>query len=235
MPDNSAPVLNVSDVVELEQRIAADGTTLAQLMRNAGKAVADEVSAMVPQPCGVCVLAGAGNNGGDGWVAAEFLAQAGYRVDVICPGAPESIKAQPAHDAAAHALAQSPSINVMSLPNNGKVTEALRRADVVVDALLGTGFSGIEVRPGISAWIDRANNIRATEGLKIVAVDVPSGLSAQTGRCAEPCIRADVTVTMMVLKPGLLSAEGKNVCGTTSVAAICDLAPYRDFIDRVKA
>ena len=229
------PVLNVADVVELEQRIAADGTPLSQLMRNAGKAVADTVRELAPDPCRITIFAGAGNNGGDGWVAAEFLEAAGYAVEVLCPCAPEAIEAQPAHDAAARAReASHGDLYVTDRPNNGQVTAAIRSAEVLVDALLGTGFTGLQVRPGIAGWIDRANSARSAGALRIVAVDVPSGYSAQTGSCADPCMRADATVTMMVMKPGLLSPEGRLAYGDISVAQICDLAPYHDFIESVR-
>lgn len=234
MPEPTNPILNVTDVVALEQRIAAAGTPLATLMRAAGEAVAKAVQHIAPEPCSVCVLAGPGNNGGDGWVAAEFLDKAGYQVSILCPASPASIEAQPAHDAAAAAIAATEGrLQVLVSPNNGAVTSTLHKANVVVDALLGTGFNSAQVRPVMAGWIDRANSTRGLGTLKIVSVDVPSGLSAQSGTCAETCIRADATVTMMVLKPGLLTPVGTAACGATEVASICDLAPFQDFIDSV--
>ncbi len=228
----STPVLNVADVVELERRIAASGTTLAQLMRAAGTAVADAVRALEPEPCPVCVLAGSGNNGGDGWVAAELLAEAGYPVTVITSKTPDAIEAQPAHDAAIAAIAAGgDKIDVQVLPNNGVVANALHRTSVIVDALLGTGFDGGTVHPGLAAWIGRANSARSTYGVKIVAADVPSGVSAQTGRFDENTIKADVTVTMMVGKPGLLIPAAAAYCGRIEVVDICDLTPFADFIE----
>lgn len=269
-----APVLNVVDVVELEHRIAASGTTLATLMRRAGQAVADAVQTELGKPGNVCVLAGAGNNGGDGWVAAELLVKNGFDVTLITPKAASSITAEPAHEAAERAVRESGTsqdaadsasgtLHVLVMPNNGVVADAIRHADVVVDALLGTGFSGTKVRPPMDAWIDRANSARSTYRKHIIAVDVPSGLSAQTGSCSDPCIRADETITMMVMKPGLCehepkgaqtttahldeNANGRPVCvlggtasttieavaGKVTVAEICDLAPFKDFIDSV--
>lgn len=220
--------LNVADVVELEGRIADSGTPLSELMRNAGAALADAVVEQAQLGSQVCVLAGSGNNGGDGWVAAELLNARGYRVVLATTRAPEELRAEPAASAAKHALDAAPGLQVLVSSDADALTAELAKADVAVDALLGTGFAGNTLRAPSDSWIDALNTAH-NAGLFVIAADVPSGVSAQTGRCARPSVQADLTVTMMVSKPGLAAAA--NVCGCIRIAHICDLTPHRAFLE----
>ena len=173
----------------------------------------------------VAILCGSGNNGGDGWVAAEYLAQQGCVVSVITPCTPEEIKAEPAHDAAAQAAHVLSPDDILVNPARDALVQTLAAADIVIDAILGTGFSGDEVREPYAAWIKAANE-RKTEGAITVAADAPSGLSAQTGKAASPCIKADLTVTMMTLKPGLTTPFAFAFCGDVRVAPIAYIDPH---------
>ena len=211
--------LDVADVTALEQRIAASGTSLSVLMARAGAALAELVESIAPlehehQPA-VTVLCGSGNNGGDGWVCARILAQKGYPVTLVPTRAAAEVKAQPARDAAAdaHAALEKAGCAVLS-PGTEEAAAAIAQADVVVDALLGTGFSGSEVTGPAAQPIEAAN---ASSAL-VVAADVPSGLSAQTGEPAAPCARADYTVTMICAKTGL--AANPAACGRLLVAPL---------------
>lgn len=219
-------VLDVADVVALEQRIAQSGTSLAELMDRAGTWLAYRVHAYHAQ-CRVVVLAGNGNNGGDGWVAARELAQWGHAVSLVSAKPASEIKAQPARDAA---LAATEALDragaeIHVLPSRENLVHLLEGADVVVDAILGTGFSHDKVRAPFGEWIEAANAARA-HGAYLVAADCPSGLNAQTGDAAEPCIQADETLTMICLKTGLCTANGERLCGTVRVAHLGDLAPF---------
>ena len=232
------PVLDVADVAKLEQAIAADGTSLAELMERAGDAIADEVQAQLAGPAPVVVLCGSGNNGGDGWVCARALAQAGWPVTLVTPRAAETLTAEPAHSAALKALAAAQTnqlpLTVLVAPNAEQLEHTLSEARCIVDAILGTGFSGTEVREPYATWIRLANQRRKSalaceqaEGdaaTRIVAADVPSGMSAQTGLAAQPCIHADATVTMIVYKPGLLKPESARYTGTLKLAPLVDEA-----------
>ena len=241
--DRAELVLDVAQVVELERRIAAAGTSLAELMERAGTAVADAAEdaardrvdwhataqafheaglhKAASEPPLALVLCGSGNNGGDGWVAARVLAQRGWRVAVMTARSPAEIKAQPAHDAAVEAT------RILEAADGARVVvnpDALafliyRGADVIIDAMLGTGFSGESVRDPYGWWIQTANEFRS-EGARIVAADVPSGFSAQTGTTADPCIEADLTVTMIVQKPGLVLPQAARCCGAVRVAPL---------------
>ena len=217
-----APVLDVPDVVALEQAIAAAGTPLSELMDRAGTWLAYRVHEAVPR-ARVAVLAGNGNNGGDGWVAARELARWGHAVQLVTARAADELKAQPAHDAAQAALRDyaETGVAVLVAPGDEELEALLGQADVVVDALLGTGFAHDAVRAPFDRWITAANERRA-RGAYVVAADCPSGLNAQTGTAAEPCICADETVTMIVSKTGLHCGRGPEMCGTIRVAPLCN-------------
>ena len=205
------PVLDVEQVVALEQTIAAAGTPLSELMQRAGAALAHRVHALAPKSC-VVALCGSGNNGGDGWVAALQLAEVGHEVCLVTPRRAGELRAQPAHDAAvgAEALLQGQGVRILVDPGERQLADELAHADCVVDAILGTGFSGVDVKEPYALWIRAANEARE-RGALLVSADVPSGLSAQTGDAARACIFADHTVTMIVPKPGLSAPEAGQV------------------------
>ncbi len=254
--------LSVDDVRRLEQIIARNGTSLADLMRHAGEAVACEVRAWAGHPVRTVVLAGSGNNGGDGWVCAESLARSGYEVVLVTPKAASALTAEPARECAlsvcGRAHAEALSLTVFEAPSADAVANALDGAEAVVDALLGTGFSGNVVREPYATWISLAN-LRRFEGPRekgrgkhrartgkqdkraigtthhdrvkdapfAVAVDVPSGFSAQTAAYASPCFSADVTVTMLAMKPGLAARGHARFTGQVKLAELVDSEPYR--------
>ena len=237
------PVLSVPDVAKLEQAIAADGTSLAELMDRAGRAIAGEVRARFAEPAPVVVLCGSGNNGGDGWVCARTLAQAGWPVTLICPRPAGELTAEPARTAAmatlADAQAHDLSLTILVAPDAQQLELALNNAHCIVDAILGTGFSGSHVREPYATWIDLANQQR-TRGPQpashaagangnaiapfVIAADVPSGMSAQTGEAAQPCFCADETVAMIVYKPGLLAPKAAHLTGAVVLAPLVDNA-----------
>ncbi|QOS69605.1 VanZ family protein [Eggerthella guodeyinii] len=258
-------VLDVDEVAALERAIAEDGTPLIELMDRAGRAVAEEVRAWVPDPAPVVVLAGSGNNGGDGWVVARTLAEAGYPVTLVASDLAERLHAEPARTTALDAFAQAAEdglpLSVLIAPDADVLADAIDRAEAVVDALLGTGFSGDEVREPYASWIraanrrrfegsrgkgrgrhrkrthERGDHVRARRSLPAkvkdapfaVAVDVPSGLAAQTGAVARPAFAADMTVTMLAFKPGLVASATAPWTGIVKLAKLdVDVARYRE-------
>ena len=235
------PVLDVRRVVELEQQIAHAGTSLATLMERAGRALAHRAAGLAQSgrsgssaPAHVTVLCGNGNNGGDGWVAARILASQGFAITVLCAIAPENLQAHPAREAALEAqaaLEACPHARIVVQPDAQAVRDALASSDIAIDALLGTGFAHDAVRAPFDAWIEAANE-RRTQGLRIIAADVPSGLNAQTGKAARPCIKADATVTMIVPKPGLATPYAFAFCGTVTVAPLAYIEPLLETTER---
>lgn len=219
----ASPVLDVERVSDLERAIAAAGTSLAELMDRAGAAVADAVLAAFPAPSRVAVLAGSGNNGGDGWVSAERLARAGCDVSLTCVRRAADLRAEPCRETAlavAQRARREPcALRILEAPTPDEIASLLEGVDVVVDALLGTGFSGESLRSPIDEWV-RAVNAAHARGAYVVAADAPSGLSAQTGRAASPTVEADETVTMLALKPGLLATEAAPFVGALSCAPL---------------
>lgn len=131
------------------------------------------------------------------------------------PTAPQTTAAQ-------HAKPRAIAIHVS--PSGDELACLFAAADVIVDAILGTGFSGDSVLAPYDAWIRLANEQRA-RGARIVAADVPSGLSAQTGKAAEPCLKAHETVTMIASKPGLETPYAFAFCGTVHVAPLAYIEP----------
>lgn len=198
----------------VEEALTRVGVSVSELMHRAGLAASQEVMRL-GQRGTVAIFVGLGNNGGDGWVAAEDLLGQGMDVCVVSPVAPEDLKGDLARVVATSA--QTAGVRIMVAPPRGDVEELLLTASVIVDAMLGTGFRG-EPRAPFDIWIDCINGASA----QVVSVDVPSGLSAQTGHAAGDCVIADVTVTMLTLKPGLLSDRGRDVCGSVVVAPLAE-------------
>jgi len=194
----------------------------------------------------VTIFCGNGNNGGDGWVAAALLAREGVPVCVFTARMPDQLKAQPARDAAIAALDELRGCGARvvraaddaAFDEEGRVRAPLVVLDdgtvdgrlafarsivlqswVVVDAMMGTGSSGAPRDPFLH-WVIASNLLLA--GHARLAVDVPSGVSAQTGDSSTPRFLADETLTMMVRKPGLTAPE----CGRVQVAPLAYLEPF---------
>lgn len=208
------PVLNIEDIRAVERRLSDAGVSVSELMHRAGGAAAQEVMRL-GDVSRVVVLAGFGNNGGDGWVAAEDLKASGIDVRVVTPCEPENLHGDLAPMVARAAIESG--VKYLVGPSRDELDQLLGAADVVLDAMLGTGFHDAPVAP-LSIWIDALNS----SGVRVVSVDVPSGLSAQTGRAPGAVVVADVTITMLALKPGLLSDDGRDVCGSIVVAPLAE-------------
>lgn len=222
-----APVLDVADVVALEQRVARDGTSLFDLMTRAGTALARAVEAHAVPGATIVILAGSGNNGGDGWVAARALAAADRNVTLVSKVVPEELTAEPARTAALES-ASTGSFDLAIAPSDAELARLLDNADVIVDAILGTGFVHDQVREPYATWIRQANGAHRKHGVRIVAADCPSGLSAQTGATASECIATDETVTMIVPKTGLLESQARPYVGTLLLAPLILIEEYFD-------
>lgn len=179
------------------------------LMERAGTAAAALAMELLPdQGAPVLVACGPGNNGGDGFVVARRLHAAGYRVSVAFAADPTRL---PADAAAAHAgwLAFGGTIHP-TLPTPPEGGWAL-----VIDALFGIGLQ----RPIEGLYGDWIAEMSATPGLRL-ALDIPSGLDADTGHRPGACFQADHTLTFIALKPGLLTLDGPDQCGTLYLATL---------------
>ena len=188
------------------------GVPGAELMDNAGCAVAEAVRARHPA-CPVLVLCGPGNNGGDGFVAARHLAAAGWPVRLALLGARDRLSGDAAHHAA---LWEGP-IEALTEDSAGAL---LDDAEVVIDALFGAGLS----RP-LAGAARRVVEALASSRATVVAVDVPSGVSGDSGAVlgaasGATAVQAALTVTFFRKKPGHLLLPGRLRCGEVVLADI---------------
>ena len=192
------------------------------LMENAGRAVAEEVARRLGGLEGrrALVVAGLGNNGGDGFVAARHMASLGARVAVILLGREDAIRTEEARANWRALKNMVLSVELYQAPSPEALEEAWSKAcaqgpDVIVDAIFGTGLRG-RIRSPFAEAIQRIN----ASGALVVAVDVPSGLNPDTGEPSEPTVRAHATVVMHKPKPGLLKPGARSYVGELVVASI---------------
>jgi hydroxyethylthiazole kinase-like uncharacterized protein yjeF len=191
------------------------------LMENAAIAVARAVAGVASELGGtpqIVVVAGKGNNGGDGLAAARHLRNQGYDVTVALTCAGEEL----AGDAAINfAAAKGYEVEITENCGAEALGEILAGADIVVDAVLGTGIRG-EVRGAAREAIEAIN----ASGAAVVAVDIPSGIDADTGAVCGVAVRANVTVTFGLPKVGNVVYPGAGYCGELRIADI-SLPPER--------
>ena len=212
-------VATVAQMRKIERAADAAGHTYALMMEHAGWSVAQVIVERYGPIEGkpVLVLAGSGNNGGDGLVAAEHLAQAGAQVAVYLT------KERPDDDPHLAKLRhRGVLIAVSEQDQRGRVLRLqVGRAQLILDAILGTGFelplkgSALEVLKVVQDVLAQRVDRPA-----IVAVDCPSGLDCDSGAVAEETLAADLTVTLAAAKPGLLRFPGAGFTGSLVVGDI---------------
>src|SRR2546429_242789 len=185
-------LLTNDEMAEADRLATATGVAGIKLMENAGRAVADTVAARRPLGTSVVVVAGPGNNGGDGFVAARVLAERGYRVRVLMVGEQAKLKGDAAEAAARWNGATGPA-----------KPSALGSPGIVIDALFGAGLDR-RVEGAPHAMIATMNAC----GAPIVAVDLPSGVNGATGAVMGAAVEAAETVTFFRRKPGHLLLPG---------------------------
>ena len=190
MSSSDQPTIRGSQV-KLADTLAGEryGVALDWLMEAAGWQIARQCDAATTIVCGF------GNNGGDGVAAARHLRRWGRLVNICC------IDAGRFRDASARELAALRTLGV-------EVLDELRLegADIVVDALLGTGLTG-PPRGNFAEWIEAIN----ASGKRVIAVDIPSGLDAETGVAYAPIVKPDLTITFGLPKPGLFAVGGRVI------------------------
>ena len=203
---HDADIVTVAEMAEVDRLALAAGTPGLVLMDRAGRAVADGCEPLLRAAGGrrILVLCGPGNNGGDGFVAADLLRQRGYRVTVAAARQPTAMTG----DAGAAAARWKTSV----LDLDAVDPEPF---DLAVDALFGAGLSRALEGPARGV-VERV----AASGTPVLAVDLPSGLSGDTGQALGPSLRATTTVTFFRLKPGHLLMPGRDRCGHVILADI---------------
>lgn len=197
----AAPILATAQLRAIE---AAHADRVPSLMACAGQAVAEAAERRASETgAPVLVVAGPGNNGGDAWVAAARLRERHNRVVVLDvagtePRAPEAAEARRRLRALGGEIVREWPAGLWP--------------SLVVDGLLGIGLAR-DVEGDMIQVISRVNSC----GAPVLAIDVPSGLDAESGRIRGVAVRADATLTFIALKPGLCTGEGPEVCGALEV------------------
>lgn len=183
------------------------GIPAGALMERAGAAAFGVLQWRWPDLRRIAVICGAGNNGGDGYVLARLAAAAGYDLAVYQLDRPRD-PASPAGKAAAALIASG----ITPLAYDG---QSLHGHEVIVDALLGTGLD----RDLGGLWRKAVESVNLS-GARVLAIDIPSGLNADTGTIHGAAIRADITVSFIGLKQGQFTAAGPDCCGSIHYSSL---------------
>ncbi|MFC2051230.1 NAD(P)H-hydrate dehydratase [Chloroflexota bacterium] len=216
-------IVTADQMRRIDQECGGIGLPTNVLMENAGKVVAEEVRRILGAvgKQSIIILIGPGNNGGDGLVVARYLHDWGTEVNLYILGQ------RPAGDSNLELVRQRgiTCVDITQDGNMNQLDEWLLSASAVIDALFGTGKS----RPlddtvaQMSGRVSKAKERRS--GLRIIAVDLPSGLNADSGAVDPACLYADNTVTLGFPKPGLFNLPGAERAGSITVADI-GIPPY---------
>ncbi len=210
-------IVTAEQMRQIDRECIQRGIPVSTLMENAGKAVAAEVKASLGdlKDRHILFLIGGGNNGGDGLVAARYLHDWGAQVAIyLCA------KRQP--DDSNLKIAQERGISCIEAEqdsNMKKLDNLLSGTDCVIDALLGTG----KIRPLEGVFkqaLEKTTQLQRDRGVKIVAIDLPSGMDADSGDIDPACPHADITITLAFPKLGLFSFPGAERVGKLKVADI---------------
>jgi yjeF N-terminal region len=190
---------------EIERRADQAGLSYYQMMENAGTGAADLIAAEHPaEGRRIHIFCGKGNNGGDGFVAARKLTEIGAWVSLFL------VEGQPRTEDAIKnkGLCEKMGISITDLSTGVAGTDISGPADVIIDAIYGTGFHG-ELREPVREITKQINGANAV----VYALDVPSGLNADTGEADRDSLRADSTIVFHRLKPAHLMEQCACLCG----------------------
>ncbi|MEP4486950.1 MAG: NAD(P)H-hydrate dehydratase [Halioglobus sp.] len=198
------PLYTAAQTRALDRAAIDSGIPGITLMTKAAHAAFDCMRSQWPDAKQVQVLCGTGNNGGDGFLLADIAHKRGLQVTVLQLGDPNKIEGD-ALTARKQALANGVPVQTFD--------GAIVPLGIVVDAMLGTGLGG-DVRGDYIDAIAQINGL----GLPVLALDIPSGLCSDTGRVLGVAVRADVTISFIGLKRGLLTASGSDYCGDLEFA-----------------
>jgi NAD(P)H-hydrate epimerase len=193
------------DMMVLDTNAEALGIPKQSLMESAGRCLAYRIIHL-SKPCKVAIFAGTGGNGGDGFVAARYLANKGFEVEVFLLGHPSKIKTDETRKnwEVLQKIGNSDLLQISTLEDSSELQPPM--VDIVIDALLGTGTQG-KLREPITSAVDIINE---SKGVKI-AVDTPTGLDPLTGKVFDKAVEADYTVTFHKEKSGFKDAKKKYI------------------------
>ncbi|CAB0150612.1 Bifunctional NAD(P)H-hydrate repair enzyme Nnr [Pseudidiomarina piscicola] len=190
----------------------------AQLMHRAAQSCLAALERVHPAPGRVMILCGPGNNGGDGWVLARLAREHGYQVQVVAA----EPKTELAKQAALAWEAEQGSVEPLAQLDRTHVAEY----DIIVDAMLGTGLSR-DLDEMYCRAVNILNDAKHYHKLWVLSIDCPTGLQSDRGVAIPVAVEADYTVTLVALKPGLLTAEAARYVGHLELAELGISASFR--------
>jgi NAD(P)H-hydrate epimerase len=212
-------IVSAEEMRDLDRLTIEGGTPGHVLMERAGSGATKALLELFPhmrrKGRRALVCAGKGNNGGDGFVIARLLRNRGVRTDVVLFGRVAEVKGDAARNLRSYRRGRTAIHEVTGTNELDALLDCLERAEIVVDAIFGTGLSS-EVRGAQAAAIDLIN----ASGVPVFAVDIPSGLQADTGLPLGTAIQAEATATFGFAKIGQLLYPGASHCGTLAVVDI---------------
>ncbi len=196
----NATIITSREMRALEVNAEYFGVSLLQLMENAGHNVAFEIASRFPREQRIAIFCGLGGNGGDGFVAARHLLSMGFKVSVILAGKGEDIRHEAALKNWRALQSLCGNIPIQEITDSSAIPKV--EAEIVVDALLGTGTKG-KLKPPITQIVEYINTLNAPK----IAVDVPTGIDSDTGEVLGNSVKANVTITFHKAKTGLYDAK----------------------------
>ena len=211
-------ILTSSQMKEIDRKAIAElGIPGTVLMENAGIRVVEVLARVIDElgEAGVVVVAGKGNNGGDGFVVARHLHNMGLRPSVLLLASKDEVRGDAGGNLSIALNMGIPVAEVLSPEDWRRCRKALTRADLIVDALFGTGLT----KPAEGLFARVIEDINAAPGFK-AAVDIPSGLSSDTANIIGPAVRADLTVTLAAPKIAHVLPPAEDYVGRLFVAPI---------------
>lgn len=220
----SRTAISAESMMGADRKAQALGIPGDQLMEHAGTAVAAAARALLEHNARegrpILLLAGSGNNGGDGFVAARRLAEWGYPVIAVLV----AVEEKPRTRDAAHAWKRLDGIEIVTKMHAPAardlaiLAQGIEKAGIIVDALLGTGVQG-RLREPVRTAVELIRRARDA-GMPVLAVDTPTAVDLTSGDPSDPVVRADLTITFHRPKTGLRSRFGKALAGRILVAPI---------------
>lgn len=207
-------ILSSEEIKAVEAAADKSGISYLRLMENAGAACAKAIRTRFDRTESrrVIVLCGKGKNGGDGFVAARKLYENGYEVRILL------LMGEPAADNAKEMFSRAKELEIpidIYDETNEKQRERLRRADILIDAVFGTGFAGV-----LPENLQRLFTfLKACSGF-VVSIDLPSGMNADSPELLSDPVKADLTISVMALKRSLIAAPTKAFAGEIQVVSI---------------
>lgn len=207
-----AGTVTSAEMKEIERKADEAGLSYYQMMENAGTGAAAFISSEFPvQGKRVLIFCGKGNNGGDGFVAARKLLEEGASVTlVLAEGEPKTADA-----ATNKRICETMDLRILSLSEADEIAAAAGKADLIVDAVYGTGFHG-ELREPVREIALLINRSKAA----VYALDIPSGLNGDTGEADPDTVRAGCTVAFHRLKPAHADERCAGYCGRVVCVSI---------------